>query len=228
MLNPGVHRRWQGEQHCLTVPERKQLYQLARAAAPRPFPIYTGVAAFRTKDAVELAQAAQAAGATGIMLGFPPYRCRSCSSLSAVTHARFHRQRQSHPSLAVRTVGARPLTVLLHVQENRADRRDYVRTCRRRRSGGGGRRPASSPDIPLQQPSTEWIRPEPGPSPASLPPELGPNLAHSALQPTASRHRRHSPGWRWSVKESSASRPRFPIAWLQSSSCWRRRAVPRN
>eukprot|EP01051_Picozoa_sp_SAG22_P038474 SAG22_NODE_19749_length_272_cov_0.583815_1_plen_90_part_11 len=54
-----------GEQHCLSVAERAELYRLCRAAAPAPeYPLYAGVAAFTTRDAVVLAKAAQAAGMT--------------------------------------------------------------------------------------------------------------------------------------------------------------------
>ncbi|KAI9477760.1 MAG: hypothetical protein EXX96DRAFT_568087 [Benjaminiella poitrasii] len=63
-----------GEQHCLSVDERKQLYKIVSETAPKGFPIYAGVAAFNTKDAIELAQAAEQSGFSGIMLGVPPYR----------------------------------------------------------------------------------------------------------------------------------------------------------
>ena len=66
-----------GEQHCLSIAERTELYQKTRLAAGPDFPIYVGVSAFKTKDAVVLAQGALAAAATGIMLGFPPYRIPS-------------------------------------------------------------------------------------------------------------------------------------------------------
>lgn len=59
-----------GEQHSMTVEERALLYRWAAAGR---VPVYAGVAAVRTGDAVVLAQAAEAAGAEGILLGFPPY-----------------------------------------------------------------------------------------------------------------------------------------------------------
>ncbi|KAI9472942.1 hypothetical protein BDB00DRAFT_793487 [Zychaea mexicana] len=67
-----------GEQHCMTIAERKQLYSLvAQAAAGTNCQLYAGVAAFKTNDAKELAKAAKEAGFSGIMLGFPPYRIPS-------------------------------------------------------------------------------------------------------------------------------------------------------
>ncbi|KAI7902581.1 uncharacterized protein BX663DRAFT_509724 [Cokeromyces recurvatus] len=63
-----------GEQHCLSLDERKQLYKIVGETAPKGFPLYAGVAAFKTKYAIELAQAAEQAGFSGIMLGVPPYR----------------------------------------------------------------------------------------------------------------------------------------------------------
>lgn len=66
-----------GEQHCMTIAERKQLYQIVADTAPKGFPLYAGVAAFKTRDAIELAQAAQNSGFAGIMLGVPPYRLPS-------------------------------------------------------------------------------------------------------------------------------------------------------
>ncbi|CEP12828.1 hypothetical protein [Parasitella parasitica] len=66
-----------GEQHCMTIAERKQLYQIVADTVPNSFPLYAGVAAFKTKDAIELAQAAQKSGFAGIMLGVPPYRLPS-------------------------------------------------------------------------------------------------------------------------------------------------------
>ena len=59
-----------GEQHSMTVEEKAQLYAWTAKAA---VPVYAGVAAVRTSDAVRLAQAAERAGCAGIMLGFPPY-----------------------------------------------------------------------------------------------------------------------------------------------------------
>ncbi|ORZ05225.1 hypothetical protein BCR42DRAFT_428433 [Absidia repens] len=66
-----------GEQHCMTVAERKQLYNLVGETAAGKCQLYAGVAAFKTDDAKELAQAAKDAGFSGIMLGFPPYRIPS-------------------------------------------------------------------------------------------------------------------------------------------------------
>lgn len=63
-----------GEQHCLTIPERKSLYSLVAKSSPEGYPLYAGVATFKTKDAVELAKAAEETGYAGIMLGIPPYR----------------------------------------------------------------------------------------------------------------------------------------------------------
>ncbi|CEJ02076.1 hypothetical protein RMCBS344292_16093 [Rhizopus microsporus] len=63
-----------GEQHCMTIAERKQLYHLVAKTAAGKCQLYAGVAAFKTQDAKELAQAAKEAGFSGIMLGFPPYR----------------------------------------------------------------------------------------------------------------------------------------------------------
>ncbi|KAI8881184.1 aldolase [Backusella circina FSU 941] len=66
-----------GEQHCMTIDERKQLYNLTGKAADGKCQLYAGVAAFKTDDAKELALAAKKAGFNGIMLGFPPYRIPS-------------------------------------------------------------------------------------------------------------------------------------------------------
>ncbi|GAN02276.1 dihydrodipicolinate synthase [Mucor ambiguus] len=66
-----------GEQHCMTIAERKQLYKIVGETVPKDFPLYAGVAAFKTKDAIELAQAAGKSGFAGIMLGVPPYRLPS-------------------------------------------------------------------------------------------------------------------------------------------------------
>ncbi|ALC82844.1 MULTISPECIES: 4-hydroxy-tetrahydrodipicolinate synthase [Bacillus] len=62
-----------GEQHSMTVEERKMLYRLARKHSSRELQLYAGVAAVQTKDSVELASAAEQAGMNGIMLGMPPY-----------------------------------------------------------------------------------------------------------------------------------------------------------
>jgi 4-hydroxy-tetrahydrodipicolinate synthase len=63
-----------GEQHCLTILERKQLYHTVREVAGPNYPLYAGVAAFKTADAIELAESALKDNYNGIMLGFPPYR----------------------------------------------------------------------------------------------------------------------------------------------------------
>ncbi|KAG2223348.1 hypothetical protein INT45_002843 [Circinella minor] len=64
-----------GEQHCMTIAERKELYRLvAETTAGTGCQLYAGVAAFKTEDAKELAVAAKEIGFNGIMLGFPPYR----------------------------------------------------------------------------------------------------------------------------------------------------------
>ncbi|CAO3664874.1 unnamed protein product [Umbelopsis vinacea] len=63
-----------GEQHCLSIEERKQLYHIVRKTVGPDYTLYAGVAAFKTADAVQLAQSAHEAGYNGIMLGFPPYR----------------------------------------------------------------------------------------------------------------------------------------------------------
>lgn len=62
-----------GEQHSLSLEERILLYQRTRQAAPADIPLYAGVAAIRTRDAVRLAMEAEKAGHAAIMLGFPPY-----------------------------------------------------------------------------------------------------------------------------------------------------------
>ncbi|SFD65371.1 4-hydroxy-tetrahydrodipicolinate synthase [Paenibacillus catalpae] len=62
-----------GEQHSLSVEERITIYQMIRQAAPEQLPLYTGVAAIRTRDAIRLAMEAKRTGHSAIMLGFPPY-----------------------------------------------------------------------------------------------------------------------------------------------------------
>lgn len=47
--------------------------RLFRWAARGSVPFYAGVAAVRTQDAVALARSAEAAGAQGLLVGFPPY-----------------------------------------------------------------------------------------------------------------------------------------------------------
>ncbi|KAI8090090.1 uncharacterized protein B0P05DRAFT_529306 [Gilbertella persicaria] len=66
-----------GEQHCMTIAERKQLYDLVSTTVSGKCKLYAGVATFKTEDAKELALAAKEAGFSGIMLGFPPYRIPS-------------------------------------------------------------------------------------------------------------------------------------------------------
>ncbi|OBZ85362.1 4-hydroxy-tetrahydrodipicolinate synthase 1 [Choanephora cucurbitarum] len=63
-----------GEQHCMTIEERKQLFHQVSTTVAGKCPLYAGVAAFKTQDAAELVKAAKEAGFAGIMLGFPPYR----------------------------------------------------------------------------------------------------------------------------------------------------------
>ncbi|MGO4372206.1 dihydrodipicolinate synthase family protein [Paenibacillus sp. MCAF20] len=62
-----------GEQHSLSVEERIHLYRTVKGAARSNLPLYAGVAAVRTRDAVKLAVEAEQAGIDAIMLGFPPY-----------------------------------------------------------------------------------------------------------------------------------------------------------
>jgi Dihydrodipicolinate synthase/N-acetylneuraminate lyase len=62
-----------GEQHSLAIEEKIRLYQAVKDAAPDNMPLYAGVAAIRTRDAVRLAEEAERAGMSAIMLGFPPY-----------------------------------------------------------------------------------------------------------------------------------------------------------
>jgi 4-hydroxy-tetrahydrodipicolinate synthase len=62
-----------GEQHSLSVDERVFLYRAVKKAAGGDLPLYAGVAAIRTRDAVRLAKEAELAGYAAIMLGFPPY-----------------------------------------------------------------------------------------------------------------------------------------------------------
>ncbi|ORX51225.1 aldolase [Hesseltinella vesiculosa] len=63
-----------GEQHCMTIDERKKLFRCVATNVKQQCELYAGVAAFKTADAVALAEAAEEAGFSGIMLGFPPYR----------------------------------------------------------------------------------------------------------------------------------------------------------
>ena len=67
-----------GEQHTMSIEERKSLYSSAVLIA-RQFnvAIAAGVAATTTSMAVDLAKHAVACGCQGIMLGLPPY-CRIC------------------------------------------------------------------------------------------------------------------------------------------------------
>jgi 4-hydroxy-tetrahydrodipicolinate synthase len=62
-----------GEQHSMTIDERKRLYRLVKQHANDDMQIYAGVAAVRTNDAAELACSAEQAGVDGIMTGIPPY-----------------------------------------------------------------------------------------------------------------------------------------------------------
>lgn len=63
-----------GEQHCLSIEERKQLYSIVRHTVGPDYTLYAGVAAFKTADAIDLAKSAHESNYNGIMLGFPPYR----------------------------------------------------------------------------------------------------------------------------------------------------------
>lgn len=72
-----------GEQHCMSISERKQLYQVVADSVPNDFTLYAGVAAFKTNDAVELARAAESSGYAGIMLGVTPYRKPSQRELTS-------------------------------------------------------------------------------------------------------------------------------------------------
>jgi 4-hydroxy-tetrahydrodipicolinate synthase len=62
-----------GEQHSMTLEERSRLYRWVVDEADPGVPVYAGVAAVRTADAVFLAHAAEKAGVKGVMVGFPPY-----------------------------------------------------------------------------------------------------------------------------------------------------------
>lgn len=62
-----------GEQHSMTVEERKALFAEVKKHTKDDLTLNCGVAAVRTKDAVDLAIAASEANLDGIMLGFPPY-----------------------------------------------------------------------------------------------------------------------------------------------------------
>lgn len=63
-----------GEQHVLSIPERLELYRVARDAAGPDYPLYAGVSGLRTKDAIVLAKGAAENNYQAIMLGFSPYR----------------------------------------------------------------------------------------------------------------------------------------------------------
>jgi len=62
-----------GEQHSMTVEERKILFAEVKKATKDDLLVIGGVAAVRTIDAINLAKAAQSSNLNGIMLGFPPY-----------------------------------------------------------------------------------------------------------------------------------------------------------
>jgi len=62
-----------GEQHSMTIEERKTLFAEVKKEAKDDMLVIGGVAAVRTIDAINLAKAAQASNLDGIMLGFPPY-----------------------------------------------------------------------------------------------------------------------------------------------------------
>lgn len=63
-----------GEQHCMTIEERVDLYKLAvEFGKSNGIRVACGVAAPYTDGAVRLAKAAVSAGCDGIMLGLPPY-----------------------------------------------------------------------------------------------------------------------------------------------------------
>lgn len=62
-----------GEQHSMTIEEKTLLYRWVVDEAGPALPVYAGVAAVRTSDAERLAKAAEAAGARGLLVGFPPY-----------------------------------------------------------------------------------------------------------------------------------------------------------
>ena len=76
-----------GEQHCLSIEERCSLYQLCRDAAGPEIALYAGVASFKTKYSVTLAQAAAKAGCNAIMLGFTPCLLRRTNLLNQSTSA---------------------------------------------------------------------------------------------------------------------------------------------
>lgn len=58
----------------MSIDERLELYSAARIAAGPDYPLYAGVSAMRTKDAISLAKGAADNNYQAIMLGFPPYR----------------------------------------------------------------------------------------------------------------------------------------------------------
>lgn len=70
IITPGTT----GEQHSLTIEERKALYSAAvQPAAAFDISILAGVSTTSTYDAVQLSRHAVSCGCHGIMLGLPPY-----------------------------------------------------------------------------------------------------------------------------------------------------------
>lgn len=63
-----------GEQHIMSIEDRLELYSIVRNTVGSDYPLYAGVAAFTTKDAIRLAKGAEKNRYQAIMLGFPPYR----------------------------------------------------------------------------------------------------------------------------------------------------------
>ncbi|CUM50200.1 uncharacterized protein AC631_00155 [Debaryomyces fabryi] len=63
-----------GEQHIMSIEDRLELYSSVRNTVGTNYPLYAGVAAFTTKDAIRLAKGAEKDGYQAVMLGFPPYR----------------------------------------------------------------------------------------------------------------------------------------------------------
>jgi 4-hydroxy-tetrahydrodipicolinate synthase len=63
-----------GEQHLMSIEERSSLYAMViKYAKTFNVPVACGIAATTSRDAGRLAEAAEAAGCQGIMLGLPPY-----------------------------------------------------------------------------------------------------------------------------------------------------------
>ncbi|CAM9281947.1 unnamed protein product, partial [Ectocarpus fasciculatus] len=77
-----------GEQHSLSVDEKKKLFKLAvDSASEFSISILAGVSATSTFDAVDLAKCAVASGCGGIMLGLPPYLRLSDAEATAYVEA---------------------------------------------------------------------------------------------------------------------------------------------